>query len=153
MNRLVKSTLVVASALALGALTLPAAARSSVGFLGRAQNPADAGCFGEYYGSLVNNCSATKLMILPVTMDPGPFNNYLNATVTAYAANGTGLVQCASFGIDRASGGYWGGAYQNLPAFGSRQDIVLPGAFFYPDGAAYVACYVGPGGQVNQVRY
>ncbi|WP_437731758.1 hypothetical protein [Sorangium sp. So ce1335] len=153
MNRLVKSTLVVASALALGAVTLPAAARSSIGFLGRAQNPADTGCFGESYGSVVNNCSTQKLLILPLTMDPGPFNNHLNATVTAYAANATGLVRCASLGIDRASGAYWGDAYQNLPAFGSRQDIVLPGAFFPPDGTAYVACWVGPGGQVNQVRY
>jgi hypothetical protein len=153
MNRLVKSTLVVASALALGAISLPAAARSSVGFFAHAKYPADAGCLGESYGSLVNTCSATKLVIFPVIMDPGPFNNYLNATVTAYAANSTGLVQCASFGIDRATGGYWGGTYQNLPAFGSRQDIVLPGAFFYPDGAGYVACYVGPGGQVNQIRY
>ena len=153
MNRIVKSTLVAASALALGAITLPAAARSTVAFIGRAQNPADAGCFTESYGSLTNSCGTTKLMIIPVTMDPGPFNNYLNATVTAYAANSTGLVQCASFGIDRPSGGYWGGAYQNLPAFGSRQDISLPGAFFYPDGAAFVGCYVGPGGQVNQVRY
>jgi hypothetical protein len=153
MNRLVKSTVVVASALALGAITLPAAARSAVGFLGRPTNAADAGCFSESTGSLINNCSAAKLIVLPVTMDPGPFNNYLNATVTAYAANTTGLVQCASIGVDRATGAYWGNQYKNLPAFGSRQDIVIPGAFFQPDGAAYVACWVGPGGQVNQVRY
>ncbi|AGP40474.1 hypothetical protein BE04_44270 [Sorangium cellulosum] len=153
MNRIVKSTLVAASALALGAIALPAAARSSVAFMGRAQFPAEAGCFVESFGTMINNCSSMTRLIIPLIMDPGASNNYLHATVTAYAASMTGLVQCASFGVNSASGAVWGGAMQDLPALGSRQDIVLPGAYFNSDSTAYVACFVGPGGQVNQVRY
>ncbi|WP_437669356.1 hypothetical protein [Sorangium sp. So ce131] len=153
MNRIVKSALIAASAVALAAVALPASARSTVAFIGRAQNPADAGCFGEWYGSMVNNCSSEKLLILPLVMDPGPFNNWANVTVTAYGTNSASNVRCATIGVDRATGGIWGDAYRNLPAFGSRQDIVLPGTFYNPDSTAYAACFVGPGGQVNQVRY
>ncbi|KYF76056.1 hypothetical protein BE17_11690 [Sorangium cellulosum] len=154
MNRIVKLTLVAASALALGAIALPAAARSSVAFIGRAQFPAEAGCFVESFGTMINNCSSMTSLIIPLIVDPGASGNYVYATVTAYAASTTGMVRCASFGVDSASGTVWGGAMQNLPALGSRQDIVLPGAYYFnSNSTAYVACHVGPGGQVNQIRY
>jgi hypothetical protein len=153
MNRILKSVLVVSAVASLGALAAPASARSSDAFMGRSQNPADYGCFSESFGSLTNNCTATKLLLIPLVMDPGPFNNWLNATVNAYGATPSNNVGCGAYGIDKTTLSVWSPGLVYLSSFGSPQDIVPSGAYYPADGTAYVACYVSPGGRVNTVRY
>jgi hypothetical protein len=147
---LTRSTLVaVAAVLAIGAISLPAAARTTVAFAGRANDPADAGCFSEWYGTMTNVCGATKVLVIPITVDPA--GNY-TVTVTGYGASASNNVGCQALGIDKDTTSVWGSSMNYLPSFGAPTDIAPLYSYVPGSGSLFAACWVNPGGRVNVIN-
>jgi hypothetical protein len=153
------SMLAVASALATVSVAPDASARNTAAFIGRARDAAEASCFNESYGSLINDgfvggqrCG-NSVIILPLVMDPGPFNNWARVTVTAKKPTWTTTMSCATFVFDKATGGGWSGGGVDLATTGWLENIKLPDTPYYPDTSPFAACTVGPGAQVVQLVY
>lgn len=140
----------LAAVLGLAAASVPASARSIIAFAGRAQNPADAGCFGEWFGTLTNGCSTARGLIEPLVIDAA--GNY-TVIVTAYGATPGNNVGCAAFGINKETTVFWGGAYSYLPTFGAAADLTLTTFAPFPGGAIYAACTVNSGGRVDVINW
>ena len=143
----------IATALAIGATSLPASARSIVAFSGRSQNPADAGCFGEWFGTMRNYCSTAKAFILPLTVDAA---GYHNVTVSGYGASSSNNVGCMAIGVFKTTtdwASYYSSGTYYLPSFGAAADIVLPATYVPGAGSLFVSCSVNPGGQINVINW
>jgi hypothetical protein len=140
----------VASLLALSTFAGSAHARSASAFIGRAQNPADAGCFSEWYGTLTNNCSGTRVLFFPLPVDAtGSYWGYVNA----YGASSANNVGCQVFGLNKEVTLVWGGSVVYLQSFGASAGIEL-GRGYVPDlGTLNAACWVNQGGRVNNVSW
>src|SRR5262249_25412249 len=119
--------------------------------VGRPNNPAEAGCFSEWFGTMRNNCSTPSYFTVPLTVDPA--GNYY-VTVWAFGATSSNNVLCAAFGILNSTtrtASYYGGAVYGLSSFGAAAAIPLPTTYVPVGGSLFVACTVNPGGQVNLV--
>lgn len=139
---------VIASVLAIGASSLPVDARTNVGFTGRARDPADAGCFGEWWGTMTNYCGTAKQFIVPLTVDAV---GYHTVTVTGYGATPNNNVTCQTFGVNKETTGVWGSGAYSLPRFGAAADISPLTSYVPLGGSLFVTCEVQPRGVVNVV--
>ncbi|WP_163992866.1 hypothetical protein [Pyxidicoccus caerfyrddinensis] len=148
MNRHTRT--VVASLFALSTFAGSAQARSVSAFSGKPTNPADATCFSEWYGTLTNNCSGTRVLEFPLPIDTsGSYWGYVNA----YGATSANNVGCQVFGLDKGVSLVWGGSIIYLPTFGASAGIEL-GRAYAPDlGTLNIACWVNQGGRVNSVSW
>lgn len=153
LRKLTRSSIAaVATALMIGGVALPAGARTTVAFVGRPNNPAEAGCFGEWFGSMRNYCGTPSYFTVPLTVDVA---GYHYATVYAYGATASNNVGCAAFGVfnsttDTAT--YYGSGTYWLTRFGAASAINLPATYVPAAGSLFAACTVNPGGQINLVN-
>jgi hypothetical protein len=147
MNTLRKVSLVFAFAAALS--SAQAFARTQSASTGRAVSAADISCFGMWYGSMTNNCSAAKSFDIPLVVDN---TGSKTTTVTAYAASSANIVSCAEFAVNPEITSYWGGSYVNIPSWGTASFNVT-GASVPSGGFAYVNCSMNNGGRVNGVSF
>ncbi|NTX08302.1 MULTISPECIES: hypothetical protein [Myxococcus] len=128
-----------------------ALARAASGFLGSPYNPADAGCFSNYYGSARNNCSTTRSWCIPAVVDPA--GSY-TVNVVAYAPNTSATVGCYATGVDDAISAVWTSGMRYVSSFGSgARYITLTGAYVPGNGQLFVCCDVGPGAGVNGILW
>jgi hypothetical protein len=148
MNRFTQTA--VASLLALTTFAGAAHARSASAFIGRAQNPADASCFSEWYGTLTNNCSGSRVLYFPLPIDhSGNYWTYVNA----YGASSANNVGCQPFGLNKEVTLVWGGGIVYLQTFGASAGIEVGGTYAPDLGTVNVACWVNQGGRVNNVSW
>jgi hypothetical protein len=136
--------------LAIGATSLPAAARTTVAFAGRAQNPADAECFSEFFGTMTNVCSESKVFYLPVAVDASGDHT---GAITAYGETPNNDIACVAIGINKEATAYWGGVTRSLPKFGEAADITPLSAYVPPSGSLFFNCIVDPRGRINLLNY
>ncbi len=146
MNRHTRT--LIASALALTSVAGTADARTVSAMIGKPQNPADAGCFSEWYATQTNNCAGTRIMHFPLPVDTsGSYWGYVNA----YGASSANNVGCQVFGLDAGTNYVWAGPIVYLPTFGTSTGIEL-GRAYTPDlGTLNIACWINQGGRVNSV--
>ena len=154
MHRALKTTiLATATVLAIGAAALPAAARSTVPFLGRAQSSSEDTCFSEWYGTVYNNGScgtAQRTYIMPWITD---YATTYNAIVNAYSPScPASPLSCQAFGVDNIAVGLWYSPDTSLSVSGSSQNIYVS-AYVPANGSGYVACKVGSGARLNMMNH
>lgn len=126
-------------------------ARAAPGFLGSPYNPADAGCFTNYYGSARNTCATTKGWCIPAVVDPA--GSY-TVNVVAYAPNPSATVGCSATGIDDAITSVWTSGMRYVSSFGAgARYITLTGAYVPGNGQLFVCCDVGAGAGVNGILW
>jgi hypothetical protein len=151
MNRILKSSLVAgATVLAISAAALPAAARSHVPFLGRAQNSAEGTCFSEWYGTVYNNgtCGAgEKIYIMPWVTD---WAATYNAIVNVYSPGAP--LHCQALGVDNIAVGLWTSPDTNVPVYWTAANINIS-AYVPANGSGYVACWLGTNARINMINY
>jgi len=146
---------IITAVLVIGMVPLPAnagGARTTVAFIGRPNNPAEAGCFGEWFGSMRNYCSTPSYFTVPLTVDAW---GYYWVTVSAYGASSANNVGCQAFGVFKTTtdwASYYGSGTRYLPSFGASADIALSPVYVPGDGALFAACTINPGGQINVVK-
>ena len=153
-NTLHRSIGAAATILALAATSAPASADEiTAAVAGRAQNPADAGCFSEWFGTLRNICNSPRMLLVPMAVDePG----YHAVTVFAYGASPSNYVQCSSLGVFNTTtpswASYYSSGWKGLSTFGAVEGISLAATYVPGGGAIYVACVLNPDAQVNVVH-
>jgi hypothetical protein len=118
-------------------------ARSDTAVHGYARG-ADRNCFDESWGAMLNNCSTTKQLFIPASIDKHCVSGS-SWKVTAQSNNVSSNVCCRMIGIQGTS--ISAGSWQCLPQFGSPQQMTLNGASVSQNRALYV-CEVGPGAKV-----
>ena len=146
------SAIASATILAIGAVALPAAARSHVPFLGRAMVSSEDTCFSEWYGTVYNNgsCGAgQKTYIMPWATDYG---TTYNSIVNVYSPGVSSPLSCQAFGVDNVAVGLWTSPSTNVPVYGSSVNINIS-AYVPANGSGYVACAVGSGARINMMNY
>lgn len=136
--------------LAMGAASLPAAARGVPATGAIALPASDIDCFSEFYGSYRNVCASTKLLRFSLSVDSG---GPKDVWVIAEGASPNNNVGCEAIGINSSVTSYWGSPKLYLSSFGSTQTIYLNGAYVNSFGALYVNCWLNNGGRVNSVSY
>lgn len=141
-----------AAALIVGGLAAPALARRHNAFSGIAQQPSQATCFANGWGSIVNTCTATRTFCIPLVYDWSAFGNFANVTVTALAPAGA-LMSCQTTTTTQQGVGWSWSGNVNAPMNGSWQNIVVNGGGIPDGGAAYTCCDIPPNGQISVVNY
>ncbi|MFY2558416.1 hypothetical protein ACN469_12365 [Corallococcus terminator] len=126
-------------------------ARAAPGFLGSPLDPADAGCFSNYYGSARNNCSTPRTWCIPGVVDPA---GAYTVNVVAFAPTPSATVGCSAAGVNDAISAVWSSGVVYVSSFGSgARYITLVGAVVPGNGQLYVCCDVGPGAGVNGILW
>jgi hypothetical protein len=83
-------SIAVIGVLVVGLATSDVSSAGTMGFLGHTPVPADASCFGEFFGSVQNTCAGIKRWQVTDTVNAGGNHSIL---VTAFRPNG-GTVTC-----------------------------------------------------------
>lgn len=152
MHRAHKLISAAAAALIVGGLAAPALARRQNAFSGIAQQPSQATCFSNGWGSITNNCSATRTFCVPLVYDWSLTGNFANVTVTALAPAGA-LMSCQTTTTTKQGVGWSWSGNVNAPMNGSWQDIVVNGGGIPDGGAAYTCCDIPSGGSISVINY
>lgn len=148
MNRYTRT--LVASALALTSVAGTAHARSVSAMIGKPQNPADEGCFSEWYATQTNNCAGTRIMHFPLPVDTsGTYWLYVNA----FGASSANTVGCQGFGLNKEVTLVWSTPVRYLSTFGASAGIDVGGVYVPDLGTLTVACWLNQGGRVNSISW
>ena len=146
-----KQLFVSAMGLALvSALAVTATGRTSPAIHGYAST-ADRPCFTESWGAMVNSCTTTRTLFVPVTMDTQctvGSSWYVVAQSSSSASN----VCCRTIGMEN-NGGITTSEFRCLSQFGSTpQSFPVVGAIASSKRVFFV-CNVGPGAKVLGVDW
>lgn len=145
-----KRSLVAASTLlTLGAVALPAAARTVPASIGVASYPSGVPCFEESFGSRKGLCDGE----LPLAMAL-PIENFgtHTATVGVQAQSASQTVSCAAITADLMFTSYSGTPRVYPSVFGTPQLLTV--SRVVPDtGTFEVVCWVGKGSKVHGISY
>lgn len=142
--------LMAVSALALVALTVVASGRTVPGFSGYTY-PADTSCFTESWGAMLNQCSTTRTLFVPVHMDT-QCTVGSSWHVVAQSPSSASNVCCRTIGMEN-NGAITTTNYTCLSSFGGApQDFTVFGAMPYSKRVFFV-CTVGPGAKVLGVDW
>lgn len=138
------------SALLLLALTVVATGRTSPPMHGYA-SPADRSCLIESWGAVLNTCSTTRTLFVPVTMDTActvGSSWYATAQSSSSASN----VCCRTIGMEN-NGSIVTGDYRCLSSFGSApQTFSVLGAVAWSKRVFFV-CTIGPNAKLLGVDW
>jgi hypothetical protein len=137
-------SLLVAAAF-LGAVSVYATARTSTAVHAFIR-PADRSCIEESWGSIVNVCSTTKTVFMPVDIDK---HCTVGSSwyVTAQSSSASSNVCCRMIGM-YDGGGVSPGSYTCMSQFGTTpQKWHVFGAVLTHD-RAFMTCDVGPGARI-----
>jgi hypothetical protein len=113
-------------------------------FVARASSPSDYGCFREYWGSTINNCSSAKMLIVPLTVRTTGLN--MTVKTTASGNPTSSQVGCRVLGVDRWKS-VWSSSTYYLPASGTWD--ISATTWVPSDGMLFAACDVWPNGRVD----
>lgn len=127
-----------------------ASARAAPAFLGSPYAPADAGCFSNYYGGVINTCATTKSWCIPLVVDA--VGSYTVRAV-AYSPGASSNVGCSVAGVNDAITSVWTSGLVYLSTFGSTQYITMTGGYVPANGQMYVCCDIGSGARVNGILW
>lgn len=141
--------LMAVSALALAALTVVASGRT-VPAVGGYTYPSDTACFTESWGSMLNQCSTTRTLFIPVHTDT-LCTVGSSWHVVAQSASSASNVCCRTIGMEN-NGSITTTEYRCLSQFGAPQDFLVYGAMPYSKRTFFV-CTVGPGARVLGVDW
>jgi hypothetical protein len=150
MNRTIVLSVLLASISAIG-LAQDSDARSLLPSAGRAQDPAQYGCFWLEHSTMTNGCTGpAKSFEIPLTMDG---DGLYTVTVTARGASTSNNVGCLATGIDRSGTAFAGPDPRKfLEVFNAPHDLVTR-AWHWGGGGVYVNCQVDLNARINVVRW
>jgi hypothetical protein len=145
-------SLVVAATVGIGAIPDAAADGPNKAFpamQGIAQQSADAGCFANSNGAIINNCSVQKRFCVPLmTADVG-----VNVQVTVLAPDINHNISCFATTVTRDNSiGRFSG-FKSPGVFGSPQIIGLSASIVPTAGTAFTCCDMQPGTTFFSVYY
>jgi hypothetical protein len=142
--------LLATSLLVIGGISIHAVGRTSTALHGYAY-PADRACFGESWGAMVNGCTTTKSLFVPVSMD-SQCTVSSNWTVVSQSASSSSNVCCRTLGIEN-NGAINFGELRCMSQFSSTPQAwtLAPAAPW--SKRLFFACDVGPGAKVIGVDW
>jgi hypothetical protein len=139
----------LATALVLTAGAGAASAMKVGGLAARAASDADTSCANYAYGSLVNDCSATKSFLVPLTFET---SGYKTLSFRAKGATSSNNVGCKGTSV-MDNGSYYATPTVYLSQFGSMMDVSVGDLYVHGTGPVYMNCSVDNGGKLFLVEW
>lgn len=145
-----RSLIATATLLAIGAVALPAAARTVPASIGAASVVSQTTCFTEYAGSRTNtDCDVPAALAMAL---PSETFGSKTASVSVSAPDASHNISCAAISANQMHTSYYVSPTVSPSSFGTPQ-LLTVSANVPVDGIFEVVCWLGKGSAVYGISY